>query len=99
MTAKEFFDRGEIVDGIFRWNSNFEVPFNDVLESLEEEGFLTSEIVKNSIKEREKELEEFLDSQRKMYRGPSEENLSEMRAAFGTGTTVVNVLTGYRTKI
>jgi len=30
---------------------------------------------------------------------PSAEQLAEMRAAFGTGTTVVNVLTGRRTSL
>lgn len=94
MTTKECFERGQIIDGIFRWNSNTHVPFDDVLESLEKEGFLTPEIVEASKKEREKELSEFLNSQRQIYRGPSEEEISEMRSAFGTGTTVVNVITG-----
>ena len=33
------------------------------------------------------------------YTGPSEEELFEMRAAFGTGTTVVDVLTGKKIKL
>ena len=33
------------------------------------------------------------------YTGPSEEELFEMRAAFGTGTTVVDVLSGKKIKL
>ena len=48
---------------------------------------------------REAQTAAFLDSYRKNYKGPSEEEKAEMRAAFGTGTTVVNVITGQRTKL
>ncbi len=43
---------------------------------------------------REAEVEAALESYRANRRAPSAEKLAEMRAAFGEGATVVNVLTG-----
>ena len=48
---------------------------------------------------RKAQSEAFLDSYRKNYKEPSAEERMEMEAAFGKGTTVVNVITGKRTKI
>ena len=45
---------------------------------------------------RDKEVDEFIAEYRRNYKGPSEEELAEMRAAFGPGETVVNILTGER---
>ena len=45
-------------------------------------------------KAREIEVARELAEYRANYKGPSAEELAEMRAAFGTGTKVVNVLTG-----
>ena len=46
-------------------------------------------------KETAKAIEEF----RASCTGPSEEDLFEMRAAFGTGTTVVDIFTGKKIKL
>ena len=43
---------------------------------------------------REAQHDIILENYRKNYQGPSEEELIEMRAAFGTGVTVVDVITG-----
>ena len=45
---------------------------------------------------RDKEVDESIAEYRRNYKGPSEEALAEMRAAFGPGEVVVNVLTGTR---
>ena len=45
---------------------------------------------------REEETAAFLEGYRKANRKRSTEELSEMRAAFGTGTTVVDIITGER---
>ena len=45
-------------------------------------------------KAREIEVAKSLAEYRANYKGPSAEELAEMRSAFGTGTKVVNVLTG-----
>lgn len=48
---------------------------------------------------RDKEVSEFLAGYRKNARPATEEERMEMRAAFGKGTTVVNVLTGEKTEL
>ena len=48
---------------------------------------------------REQEVEESLAEYRKNARPATEEERMEMQAAFGKGTTVVNVLTGEKTEL
>lgn len=48
---------------------------------------------------RDEETAKVIEAYRASYTGPSEEELFEMRAAFGTGTTVVDVLTGKKIKL
>lgn len=48
---------------------------------------------------RDAEVSEWLADYRKNYTGPSEEELSEMRANFGAGTVMVNAITGKRFKL
>lgn len=48
---------------------------------------------------RDKEVSESLAEYRKNARPATEEERMEMQAAFGKGTTVVNVLTGEKTEL
>ena len=48
---------------------------------------------------RDEETAKVIEAYRASYTGPSEEELFEMRAAFGTGTTVVDVLTGKKIRL
>lgn len=50
--------------------------------------------LKETSRAREAQMDEFLENYRRNYKGPSEEELAEMRAAFGPDTTVVNAITG-----
>lgn len=50
-------------------------------------------------KECEKEALAAIEAYRANYTGPSEEELFEMRAAYGRGTTVVDVITGRKIKL
>ena len=50
-------------------------------------------------KECEKEAMAAFETYRANYTGPSEEELFEMRAAYGKGTTVVDVITGKKIKL
>lgn len=50
-------------------------------------------------KECEKEAMASFETYRANYTGPSEEELFEMRAAYGKGTTVVDVITGKKIKL
>ena len=48
---------------------------------------------------RDEETAKVIEAYRASYTGPSEEEMFEMRAAFGTGTTVVDIFTGKKIKL
>lgn len=48
---------------------------------------------------RDEETAKVIEAYRASYTGPSEEEIFEMRAAFGTGTTVVDIFTGKKIKL
>lgn len=85
------------VDGAIRWNSNGRYLMDDFCEKLEYAGYPFSR--KATADKREAQVEEELAQYRKNHKGFSQEELDEARAAFGEGTTVVNVLTGEKTKL
>ena len=93
---------GEIffgADGVVRWTSNNRVMPKDCREILSHTVYrdLYSEDASRAAEEAETAA--FLDSYRKSYKGPSEEERMEMEAAFGKGATVVNVITGERIRL
>ena len=55
--------------------------------------------IEETARAREAQTAAFLDSYRKSYKGPTAEERMEMEAAFGKGTTVVNVITGKKTRL
>lgn len=48
---------------------------------------------------RDEETTKVIEAYRASYTGPSEEDLFEMRAAYGKGTTVVDIFTGKKIKL
>ena len=82
-----------------RWNSNDQVPFDDMLECFQHLGWITALERENSARARDADTEAFLEDYRKNYTGPSEEERAEARAAFGAGAEVVNVFTGHRYRV
>lgn len=48
---------------------------------------------------RDEETAKAIEAYKASYTGPSEEEMFEMRAAFGTGTTVVDIFTGKKIKL
>lgn len=48
---------------------------------------------------RDEETAKVIEEFRASYTGPSEEDLFEMRAAYGKGTTVVDIFTGKKIKL
>ena len=93
---------GEIffgADGVVRWTSNNRVMPKDCREILSHTVYrdLYSEDASRAAEEAETAA--FLDSYRKNYKGPGEEEKAEMRAAFGTGATVVDIITGERIRL
>lgn len=82
-------------DGAIKWNSNGRYLMDDFCEKLEYAGYDFSRDA--TAKKRDAQNEESLAEYRRNYKGLSAEELAEARAAFGGGTTVVNVLTGDKT--
>ena len=82
------------MNGAAFWNSNGNYLPSDVAEKLSYTDFPFS--VEETAKAREAQNELFFENYRKNYQGPSEEELAEMRAAFGPGETIVDVITGKR---
>lgn len=73
------------------------VLMSDMLEKL---AMVTDKVsVEATTAARDKEVSESLAEYRKNARPVSEEERMEMQAAFGKGTTVVNILTGEKTKL
>lgn len=85
-------------DGAAKWISSGNYLPADVVEKLTFAGadFFSAEA---TAAKREAQTAAFLDSYRRNYKGASEEEKVEMRAAFGEGTTVVNVITGKKTRL
>ena len=81
---------------VVRWNSSNNIPFEDKLTEFLVAGLIDLKTVANSLNARKIEdaafLEEYVASRKK--RGYSEEEMFEMRAAFGPGETVVDIFTG-----
>ena len=90
-------DRAYVKDGVVRWKSNDNVPFEDMLRGFETLGFEFD--MQASIAARNKDTQEFLANYRRNPPTYSAEHLAEMRAAFGPGETVVNVITGQKFKL
>ena len=86
-------------DGVLRWTSNDQVPFPDMVEKFIEAGYPASlEACKAA---READCAAFAKRYREMRarEGYSAEERFEMRAAFGEGETVVDVVTGEKIRL
>jgi hypothetical protein len=93
---------GEIffgADGVVRWTSNNRVMPKDCREILAHSAYRDLFDEEASRAAEDAETAAFLEAYRKNYQGPSEEEKAEMRAAFGTGSTVVDVITGKRIRL
>lgn len=84
-------------DGAAKWRSNGSYLPADVVEKLTFAGadFFSEEA---TAAKREAQTAEFLGNYRRNHRTKAEER-TEMEAAFGKGTTVVNIITGEKIKL
>lgn len=84
---------------MLRWKSNNSVPPQEVLDFWKYIGKRFN--MTKSVAARERETKDFLKEYRKRMENyeHSAEEMAEMRAAFGEGATVVNVITGKKTKL
>lgn len=83
--------------GVWRWKSSNNVPFDDMLEK----NGISVAVRKACAEARDKDNAEFAETYRKRMENyvPSAEEMYEMRAAFGPGAVVVNVLTGRKIQL
>lgn len=87
--------------GVVRWISSNNIPFDDMLAKFVVEGKITSREAEISAEQRKVEdaaaIERYI--QRNKGRKLSDEERFEMRAAFGEGAEVTNILTGDTYKV
>lgn len=94
----KFFEDAEVINGICKWKmGNF--PPTDILEFWHYLGYEFD--YEATLKAREEDDAKFIAAYRKRMANhvPSGEELYEMQAAFGKGTTVVDVISGRKYKI
>lgn len=91
---------GTVANGVFRWDSNGNVPPEDILNLLQMDGGLEFDMEATKAA-RKADVAASIAAYRKSQENHvhSEEELFEMRAAFGAGSTVVNAITGRKTRL
>jgi hypothetical protein len=97
MAAKQA-DAHQDANGFWRWNSNDQIPFGDMLEAwgLDAETVRLHEEMRND--ENMIAIREWAAARDERTPEQKAEEAFERRAAFGPGVTVVNVLTGERVR-
>ena len=87
-------DENAIVEdnGAIKWKSNGSYLMDDFCEMLEYAGYQFNR--KATAEARNIQVVESLKNYKLNYTGPNAEELAEMRASFGEGETIVNVITG-----
>lgn len=95
----ESFKKMKIENGIARWDTNNRVINNDSAEFAKYLGYEIDLEKMNEI--RKKETNAFLSNYKKQMKNHvrSEEEIFEMRAAFGVGSTIIDVITGEKIKL
>lgn len=81
-----------IKDGIIRWKSNDNIPPKEILEFWKYIGFAFN--YNDCITLQERETQAFLNNYSQNRKSQSEGELDEMRAAFGSGKKIIDVVTG-----
>lgn len=87
-------DHATLADGVLRWTSNGRVPPEDVVALAASLGLAIDEAKCDAA--RRADLRAFLKGYNPVV---TDEDRFEMRAAFGAGSTVVNVITGTKIKL
>ena len=92
-------DVADPVGQVLRWSSNGRCPMDDMLAAWLTLGIITRDQADATSEARAEETRRFLEAYRVEAPEPGPEQLAEMRAAFGPGARVVNVLSGRVTKL
>ena len=93
---------GEIffgADGVVRWTSNNRVMPADCREVLAHSAYRDLFSEEASRAAEKAETAAFLENYRRNYAGPTAEERMEMQAAFGKGTTVVDIISGEKIRL
>ena len=85
--------------GVIRWKSNKRVPPQEVLDRYKSVNapFNMEKAIKARKKEQAEMIKEYKESQKQRKRTPEE--LAEMRATFGEGAVIEDVITGEKIKL
>lgn len=86
-------------DKVLRWKSNGSVPPADCVAHWNFLGLTCTDTLLRCDEVRARELADFAAEYRKNQGPPSDEEMFEMRAAFGPGEVVVDVISGRRTQL
>lgn len=86
--------------GVYRWKSNNSVPPADAIQNHGIDQLPNFNLARHN-EVRDADTDAFFAKYREAQANhvPDAEELFELRAAYGTGTTVVNVITGRTTKL
>ncbi len=101
--AEEDIETGRMIltDGVATWQSNSRCIMDDMAEVVEHSKYADKFDREATRIERDIQNAEFIAEYREQMKDykPSQEEMTEMRAAFGAGTTVVDVFTGREVKV
>lgn len=97
--AVESFGRTRREGDALVWDTNGSEPFDDMLAMWVALGLITDAQREATSVRREQRTREFLANYRANPPQRSAEEIAEMRAAFGPGETVVDVITGERIQL
>ena len=87
----------EIRNGVLYWKKSGNIAPNDTAENAIVLGYKID--MKKHRAAKAKADKKFLDDYRKNWKPPTGEELFEMRAAFGTNTTIVDVFSGRKIRL
>lgn len=93
------YDVADFGADVLRWASNGRCPHDDMLAAWLVLEVITMDQAEATSTARRTEDARFLEEYRSADPAPDGEQLAEMRAAFGPGATVVNVITGRTTSL
>jgi hypothetical protein len=85
-------------DGVIRWKSSNNVPPQDCLAEFVAAGLITFNVANKSQEQKKIDdaasIAQYVEGRANMSAEQKQEEMFEMRAAFGPGEKVVNVFTG-----
>lgn len=90
-------DDGEIRRGVLYWKKSGNIAPVDTAENAITLGYKID--MKKHRAAKAKADKKFLDNYRKNWKPPTGEALFEMRTAFGTNTTIVDVISGRKIRL